>query len=60
MMKMIIMQMKNIYIIEINLVNRVRCNTHVLILMIAITDTTKIIQDRNCTGQEVVKTDKWR
>ena len=34
-MKMIIMQMKNIYIIE-------------------------IIQDRNCTGQEVVKTDKWR
>ena len=58
MMKMIIMKMKSIYIIEISLVNRVRCNTHVLIFMLAITNTSKLPLDRNFGGQEVVKTEK--
>ena len=46
-------------VIEISSVNRVIFNTHVLILMLVITNTSKLPQDRNYIGPEVVKTDKW-
>ena len=46
------------HIIEISLVNRVRCNTHVLIFMLAITNTSKLPLYRNFVGQEVAKTEK--
>ena len=50
---------ENMDVIEISSVNRIRFNTHVLILMLAITNTSKLPQDRNYIGPEVVKTDKW-
>ena len=50
---------ENMDVIEISSVNRIRFNTHVLILMLAITNTSKLPQDKNYIGPEVVKTDKW-